>query len=254
MSQTTVKELEIQGCRTFVCPNINLIEEKGKELLLKDSTIKRAKDMAIGYFKKTYSRPHYSSAKHLLPAFIYVASILEGDRRFQKEIAEVFGTTNVTITKWYRDIVETMGLTIVCNDTVADKKDRDITRERAKALKNYGTIVHPDFDMIDEGGKVLRSDPFVIKRAKDIAVRYFNKTWSKSRYIPATKTVLPALLYLASILEKDRRTQMDIAIKFNISESNVSIWYKDITDTLGMKIIYGDDKKVLKVLEEQGDL
>lgn len=247
------KELDIKGCRTFVCPNISLIEEKGKELLLKDSTIKRAKDLAIEYFKKTYRRPHYSSAKHLLPAFVYIASVLEGERRFQKEVAEAFGTTNVTITKWYRDIEETMGLTIIFNDTMADKRDREISRERTKALKKYGAVVHPDFDMIDEGGKVLGSDPFVVKRAKDIAVRYFNKTWSKSRYPPATKTVLPALLYLASILEKDRRTQMDISMKFNVSGSNVSVWYKDITDTLGMKIIYGDDRKVLKVLEEQDD-
>lgn len=254
MNQTTVKELEIQGCRTFVCPNISLIEEKGKELLLKDSTIKRAKDMAIEYFKKTYHRPHYSSAKHLLPAFIYIASVLEGERRFQKEVAEAFGTANVTITKWYRDIVETMGLTIIFNDAAADKRDREISIERAKALNKYGTIVHPDFDMIDEGGKVLGSDPFVIKRAKDIAVRYINKAWRMNRNPPTTKTILPALFYLASILENDRRTQMDISMKFNVSGSNVSVWHKDITDTLGMKIIYGDDRKVLKVLEEQDGL
>ena len=240
------KELEIHGCRMFVCPNINLIDDKGKELLLKDGTIKRAKELAIKYFKDTYHRPHYSSARHLLPAFIYIASILEGDRIFQKEVAEVFGTTNVTIMKWYRDIVGTMGLNIICDDVIYDKRR---VRERTKKLANYGISVHPDFDLIDEGGKLLGSDSLVIKKAKDIAVRYFNNTWRRTRYPPTTKKIVPSLLYLASILEKDRRTQMDIAMKLNVSESNISIWYKDITDTLGMKIIYGKDRKVLKVIE-----
>ena len=44
---------------------------------------------------------------------------------------------------------------------------------------------------------------------------------------------------------------MDIAIKFNVAESHVSVWYKNITDVLGMKIIYGYNRKVLKVLEEK---
>ena len=244
------KELDIQGCRTFVCPNISLIDEKGKELLLKDETIKRAKELAIEYFKKTYRMPHYSSARHLLPAFIYIASVLEGDRRFQKEVAEVFGTTNVTITKWYRDIVETMGLNLIRDDVTSDMER---VREGAKILKKYDIITHPDFGLIDEGGKFLGSDSSVIKKAKDIAVRYFNNTWRRTRYPPTTKTIVPSLLYLASILENDRRTQMDIAMKLNVSESNVSIWYKDITDTLGMKIIYGEDRKVLRVIEEHDD-
>jgi transcription initiation factor TFIIIB Brf1 subunit/transcription initiation factor TFIIB len=75
-----------------------------------------------------------------------------------------------------------------------------------------------------------------------------------NKTLPSTKTVVPALFYLAHILEKDRKTQMDIAMKFNVSETNIGIWYKNITNVLGMKIIYGDDKKVLKVLEEQDDL
>lgn len=245
------RELEIQGCRTFVCPNISLIEEKGRELLLKDETIKRAKDLAIEYFKKTYKRPHYSSAKHLLPAFVYIASIMEGERRFQKEVAEAFGTTNITITKWYRDIVDTMGLNIIRSDATSD---REIVIERARLLKKYGTYVHPDFDMIDEGGNILGLDPSIIKKAKDLAVIYFNKKWNNDIQPPATKTVVPALLYLASILLGDRRTQMSIAMVLNVSESSVSIWYVDIINTLGMKIIYGDDRKVLRVIEKQDNV
>ncbi|MBZ5529590.1 MAG: hypothetical protein LAN71_17045 [Acidobacteriia bacterium] len=49
--------LEEIDCKTFACPSLNLIDEKGKELRLKDVTIKKAKDMAIEYLKKTYHVP-----------------------------------------------------------------------------------------------------------------------------------------------------------------------------------------------------
>lgn len=251
MDQKTIRELEIQGCRTYVCPNISLIDEKGKELSLKEGTIKRAKELAIKYFKDTYHKPHYSSARHLLPSFICVASIMEGDNRFQKEIAEVFGTTNVTITKWNRNIVKTMDLDIECNNAVIDRK-RVIRRTRT--ARKYDVHINPDLDLIDEGGKILGSDSLVIKKAKELAAKYFNNVFLKSRNPSSTKTILPSLLYLASIIENDRRTQMEIAMKFNISETHVSTWYKDIIDVLGMKIIYGYKRKVLKVLEEQDDL
>lgn len=246
MSQMTTKELEMQGCRTFVCPNISLIDEKGKALFLKDRTIKRAKELTIEYFKKTYRKPRYSSAKHLLPAFIYIASVLEGERRFQKEIAEVFGTTNITVAKWYRDIVETMKLEVECDNA----RERNGNRRRTRTLKICDVDINPDLDLIEEGGNILGSDSLVIKRAKDLSVKYFNKIRLSGRYPPTTKTILPGLLYLASILEKDRRRQMDIAEKFNVLEPSVSVWCKEIMDVVGMKIIYGFDKKVLKVLEE----
>ena len=55
------KELEKQACKTFVCPNLSLIDKKGRGLQLNGATIKRAKDLAIEYFKKTYRDHHYSS-------------------------------------------------------------------------------------------------------------------------------------------------------------------------------------------------
>lgn len=251
MDHKTIRELEKQGCRTFVCPNISLIDEKGKELSLKDGTIKRAKELAMKYFKDTYHKPHYSSARHLLPSFICVASIMEGDNRFQKEIAEVFGTTNVTITKWNRNIVKTMGLDIECNNAARYRK-RVIRRTRT--VKRYDIDIHPDLDLIDKGGKILGSDSWVIKKAKELATKYFNNVLLKSHNPPSMKTILPSLFYLAYIIENDRRTQMEIAMKFNISESHISLWYKDITDVLGMKIIYGYKRKVLKILDKQDDL
>ena len=102
------KDLEIRACKEFICPNLGLIEQKGKELYLSDETIKRAKDLAIEYLKKTYHTPHYSHIKYLLPSFLYMASILDHDRRFQDQVAEVFGISTVTIRKWNEDIMNTM--------------------------------------------------------------------------------------------------------------------------------------------------
>lgn len=116
--QNRRKDLDKQACKTFVCPNLSLIEEKGKELYLKDETIKRAKDMAIEYFKKTYREPHYSSAKHLLPAFIYIASIIEDDRRTQWDIEKVCGINSVTIRKWYRNISDTLNIKVLRGNVI----------------------------------------------------------------------------------------------------------------------------------------
>lgn len=107
------KDLDKQACKTFVCPNLSLIDEKGKELNLKDETIKTAKDMAIEYFKKTYRMPHYSSAKHLLPAFTYIASILKNERKTQWDIEIVYGVSCVTIRKWYLDISKVLNIKVI---------------------------------------------------------------------------------------------------------------------------------------------
>ena len=111
--QNLRKDLDKKGCKAFVCPNLSLIDKKGKELQLKDATIKKAKDIAVEYFKKTYHRPHYSSVKYLLPAFIYIASILENERRTQWDVANIFGMTITTIRKWYRDISDVLDIKII---------------------------------------------------------------------------------------------------------------------------------------------
>lgn len=111
--QERKKDLDKQACRTFVCPNLASIDEKGKELELKDTTIKRAKDMAIEYFRKTYQTPHYSSAKNLIPSFVYMASIIEKDRRTQWDIERVYKVSSVTIRKWYKDISDVLGIKII---------------------------------------------------------------------------------------------------------------------------------------------
>lgn len=106
------EHLETQAYELFVYPNLALIEENCKKLGLKDETIKKAKDLAIKYIKKTYHQPRYSHIKFLLPAFVYIASILNDDRRTQREIAEAFGVTSTLIRKWYLHIVDVMNIEI----------------------------------------------------------------------------------------------------------------------------------------------
>lgn len=114
-SDVIARELQIQGYKTFVCPNLSVIDIKCKELDIKDGTIDRAKRFAVKYIKDTYHKPRYTSIKHLLPAFVYLASIANGDKRTQWEIANTFGTTEVTIRKWYPDIADTLGIKIINN-------------------------------------------------------------------------------------------------------------------------------------------
>ena len=256
MDQMDIKDLEIRGCRTFICPNMSLIDEKGKELLLKDRTIKRAKELAMKYFKDTYQRPNFSSARHLLPSFVCIASVIEGDKRFQKDIAQVFGTTNVTIHKWNIEIIKTMGLDIEYSDAMKNRKGivkETIKRNRKKYTRSY-VYIHPDLDLIDKGGNILGSDSRVIKKAKEIATKYFDRLLSENGSFPAMETILPSLFYLAHIIENDKRIQMEIGIKFDVPESYISKYYNDIKNMLGMKIICGFDGKTLKVLEEKDDI
>jgi len=106
-------DLEIQGYNIFVYPNLALIDIKCKELGLSDNVVERAKSLADEYIKRTYRRPRYSSIKHVIPAFVYIASILENDwdnRKTQFEVAKAFGTAEGTVRKWYRDVIEILDI------------------------------------------------------------------------------------------------------------------------------------------------
>lgn len=106
------KYLKTQGYKTFVCPNLELIGIKGKELNLDDKTIKNAEDLTIRYIRKTYHMPRYSSIKYLLPSFIYIASILDDNRMSQRKIAKAFRSSSATIRKWNSDIIDVLELDI----------------------------------------------------------------------------------------------------------------------------------------------
>lgn len=102
------KDLEKFVCKTYVCPDINQIDVKGKELGLSEDTIDLARNIATKYLKKTYHKPNFS-IKYLVPAFLYIASSLikefsPQDFRTQKEVAKVCKCSEVTVRKRTREI------------------------------------------------------------------------------------------------------------------------------------------------------
>lgn len=231
--EKNVQELEMQAYKTFVCPNIGIIDEKGKVLGLKNDTIERAKNIAIEYFKKTYHKPRYSSAKYVFPAFIYIASILEDDIRPQTQISIVFSTTTVTIKRWYKEIVNTLNI-----ELNSSKKKRTIDTD---AL----------LDEIDREGNVLSLRHSTIEKAKILALQYFGIV-DIDEYFSHTKYLLPAFVYTASIIENDKRNQGDISQISGISEGTISKWHNNILRNLNMKIIRHRDH-VIAVLKIRDD-
>lgn len=117
------KDLDKQACK-FTCPNLSLIDRKGKELQLKEETIERAKNMATEYFRRTYRIPRYSSSRYLLPAFLYIASKFEKERLTQFDIEKAFGISSVTIRKWYKDIADVLNIKITKGPSVVIFSER----------------------------------------------------------------------------------------------------------------------------------
>ncbi len=235
-----LRKLEMQGCRTFVCPNLSIIEEKGKELNLREDTIKRSKDMATEFFKKTYHKPHYSSARHVVPGIVYAACVLEYDKRLREDIAETFGVSGCTVTKWYRDVIRTL-------DIEVHKKGKTVKERKFRGPK---IDLNRVFYEIDKQGKALSLKYNTIERAKNIAIKYF-KIESYGHHYHIIQ-LCSAFIYTASITENDKRTQIDISQVSGISETMISKWYIDILRVLGMKII-SNNKRTILVLEGQYD-
>lgn len=101
-----------------VCPDLSILEEKGKELHLREGTITKAKDYAIEYFKKVENM--HKNPGRLMPAFLYIAAIVMsyeyrdyGERRTQLQIEKVFNICSPTISKWYKRIIDELHIDIV---------------------------------------------------------------------------------------------------------------------------------------------
>jgi len=100
------KDLEEYTCKEFICPNLNQIDIKGKELGLSEDAIKLARNVATDYFRKTYHKPKYGSLNFLVPTFLYIAASLSKEVRTQKEVASVCGCSEVTLRKWINEIIK----------------------------------------------------------------------------------------------------------------------------------------------------
>lgn len=64
---------------------------------------------------------------------MYIAAVLEGEKRTQREIADAIGVTEVTIRNRFKELVEKLGL----EEEVEKKVREDYTEKEAKLkIKN----------------------------------------------------------------------------------------------------------------------
>lgn len=215
-----LKELEIQGCRSFVCPNLGVMETRCKGSNIRDGVIERSKCLAIEYFKKTYHRPHYSSARNVIPAIVYIASIFEDEKRSKAEIAKIFGVSHVTIRKWQIDVMKVLDIKIL---------------EKEKKLEPKAEIDY-QFCEIDREGKILMLNDSTIEMTKHLMSKYF-KIENFDRHYSRISHLRAAFIYTAAIIENDRRTQIEMWRVLGVNEAIIGHWHRNIIKVLGLKII-----------------
>ncbi len=69
-------------------------------------------------------------------AAIYISSVLEGERKTQREVADVVGVTEVTIRNRYKEIAEALGIEDKVEEKAKEEEDKKKKREaRVKAEK-----------------------------------------------------------------------------------------------------------------------
>lgn len=140
------KDLDVKACKTFVCPNIGLIDERCKEHNVPAKIIKTTRDLAVEYFKNTYHQPRYGNVKILFPAFLYIAlnmKVIDGNRALdirggpqfiswillpescrqeftmcsQDLCCVIFGSSvSVTIRKWIKEILKELKIDYYASD------------------------------------------------------------------------------------------------------------------------------------------
>ena len=115
------KELEFAGCKSFCCPNIDVINENCKKMGLNDNVTKRARYIAVDYLKRTYHNPLYAGIGAVLNGAICLASILEGQYITPYEMYQILknlpsngkrGHSQVSIKKWVGIIVKELDIDI----------------------------------------------------------------------------------------------------------------------------------------------
>lgn len=91
------------------------IHKIGKLLLMRNSTIQKAKDIASKYFEKAKFNRYHRFMNHLRPAFVYTASIIENEGLRQLDISQRFGIAECIIGKWHKDIIKVLGMKIIAH-------------------------------------------------------------------------------------------------------------------------------------------
>ncbi|TFH05302.1 MAG: transcription initiation factor IIB [Candidatus Thorarchaeota archaeon] len=91
----------------------DLIPRLSSDLMLEGRTVKKATEI-INQAKKSFVTIGKGPGG-IAGAALYIAGILEGDRRTQREIAEVSRVTEVTIRNRYKELVRVLGISIDVN-------------------------------------------------------------------------------------------------------------------------------------------
>ena len=117
-----VEKKEIGRSYRFIARNLNLTPKKlfvkptdyvnkfADELGLSEKVRRRA----IEILEEAYRRGLTSgkSPAGLVAAALYIASLLEGEKRTQREVAEVARVTEVTVRNRYKELVEKLGIKV----------------------------------------------------------------------------------------------------------------------------------------------
>jgi len=102
-----IKEL---GIKVPLANPIDYIPRMGSLLELSGKTMKRAADIIRMAKQKALTAGKDPAG--LAAAAIYIATLLENERRTQKEIANIAGVTEVTVRNRYKELVKQLGLEI----------------------------------------------------------------------------------------------------------------------------------------------
>lgn len=81
------------------------IEWLSRRLKLSSQTEEKAKEIANTFRNKTYKRP---APRVLAASSIYIACLLTGERKTQKEIAKIAQCTDVSIRNLYQEVAKTL--------------------------------------------------------------------------------------------------------------------------------------------------
>ncbi|AFK22130.1 transcription initiation factor IIB [Pyrococcus sp. ST04] len=118
-----VDKKEIGRSFRFIARNLNLTPKKlfvkptdyvtkfADELGLSEKTRRRAVEILEMAYKLGITSG--KSPAGLVAAALYIASLLEGEKRTQREVAEVARVTEVTVRNRYKELVEKLGLKIM---------------------------------------------------------------------------------------------------------------------------------------------
>jgi hypothetical protein len=138
----------VNQCIEWLCYSLRLSEDtKGK-----------AKEIASMFMTKTYKRP---SQRVLAASSIYIAGLITGERKTQKEIADVARCTEVAIRNEYRNIIKTLKISLQSpnniyteeislptNNVTSNSKPNNSNASRSQDILTFIKSKIPEFEYL----------------------------------------------------------------------------------------------------------